>query len=400
MDTLFARHDRQTKSASLKFIRSYMTRINWTTHLLAIRGARGIGKTTLMLQYIKQNYKALDRQVLYCSLDTVYFSTHTILELADRFYKMGGKHLFLDEVHKYANWSQEIKEVYDAYPDMRIVLSGSSALKLQQGDTDLSRRCVNYDMQGLSFREYLSIYAKIDIPVFLLEDILYHPSDLCAAVYEKCRPLQHFQQYLRYGYYPFYLDNSTDYYTLIDQVASFIIETELPLLCKVDPANTRKIKALLNVLAMNVPYQLDMTKLASMIQVIRTTVQEYLQHLQSARLLNLLYSDLVSVKKMQKPDKIYLENPNLLYALSPVKEPHIGTVRECFAVNQLSASHTVEYGKANGDFKVDNRYVLEIGGENKTFKQIADIPESYILADDIETPSGNKLPLWMLGFLY
>lgn len=397
---MFTRHDRLIKLTSTKFVRSYMDNIHWSTQLLAIRGARGVGKTTLMLQYIKLNYKPLDRSVLYCSLDTVYFSTHTILELADNFYKLGGKHLFLDEVHKYKNWSREIKEVYDAYPDMRVVLSGSSALRLQQGDADLSRRCVNYNMQGLSFREYLRFYANIQVPVYRLEEVLAQPSELCSVVYGQCRPLQHFHHYLRYGYYPFYLNNAVDYYTLIDQVASLVIETELPQLCNVDPANTRKIKALLNILAMNVPYQLDMTKLAGMIQVIRTTVLEYLLHLQSARLLNLLYSDLISVKKMQKPDKVYLENPNLLYALSPVREPHIGTVRECFAINQLSASHIVEYGKDNGDFKVDGRYVMEIGGEGKSFAQIAGIPDSFVLADDIETPLGNKLPLWVLGFLY
>ena len=204
---------------------------------------------------------------------------------------------------------------------------------------------------------------------------------------------------MKYGYYPFYLTNPIDYYALIEQTVNYVIDVELPQLKNVNSSNCRKIRALLCVLSQQVPFDVDITKLATMTELQRNTVLEYLNHLKGAKLLNLLFSDLLSVKKMQKPDKIYLENPNLLYALAttPVK---IGTARECFAVNQLSYAHTVEYGKTQGDFRVDGKWIFEVGGEKKTFDQIADLPDSYILADDIEMPHGNKLPLWMIGFLY
>ena len=232
-----------------------------------------------------------------------------------------------------------------------------------------------------------------------METLLADSKTIAAEVNKLCRPLQYFHDYLKFGYYPFYLRNPIDYYPLIEQITNYVIDVELPQLRNVNPSNCRKIRALLNVLAQQVPFDVDISKMASMIELQRNTVIEYLNHLDDAKLIHLLYSDLVSVKKMQKPDKIYLENSNLLYALAttPVK---IGTARECFAVNQLSYQHTVEYGKQQGDFKVDGKWVFEVGGESKTFDQIADLPNSYVLADDIESPRGNKLPLWMIGLMY
>ena len=399
METLFAKQDRLLSLTSTEIIRTLMHRINWDAQLVAIRGPRGVGKTTLMLQYMKLHYEVYSRDVLYCTLDSVYFSNHTLLELADVFVKNGGKHLFLDEVHKYPTWSKEIKEVYDMYPDLKVVFSASSLLNILNADADLSRRCIPYEMQGLSFREFLLFYKQMSFPVCTLEEVLTSPEKICSEVNKVCRPLPLFKEYLQYGYYPFYLKNQIDYYTSIEQVVNFIVETELPQLCGIDVGNVRKIKALLGILASSVPFEVDISKLATTIGIHRNTVIEYLNSLEKAKLLHLLYADLLSVKKMQKPDKIYLDNPNLLYALAshPVK---IGTARETFVVNQLSCDHEIEYGKKTGDFKVNGKYTLEVGGEGKTYNQIADVPDSYILADGIETPYRCKLPIWVVGFLY
>mgnify|MGYP003054436004 FL=1 len=399
METLFAKQDRLLSLTSTEIIRTLMYQINWDAQLVAIKGPRGVGKTTLMLQYMKQHYEVYSREVLYCTLDSVYFSNHTLLELVDVFVKNGGKHLFLDEVHKYPTWSKEIKEVYDMYPDLKVVFSASSLLNILNADADLSRRCIPYEMQGLSFREFLLFYKQLDLPICTLEEVLTSPGNICSEVNKVCRPLPLFREYLQYGYYPFYLKNQMDYYTSIEQVTNFIIESELPQLCGVDIGNVRKLKALLGILDTSVPFEVDISKLATTIGIHRNTVIEYLNSLEKAKLLHLLYADLLSVKKMQKPDKIYLDNPNLLYALAshPVK---IGTARETFVVNQLSCDHEIEYGKKTGDFKVNGKYTLEVGGEGKTYNQIADVPDSYILADGIETPYRCKLPIWVVGFLY
>lgn len=399
MDSLFEKQDLLLRNTPTHIVRDIMKGINWQAPLLCLRGPRGVGKSTLLRQYLKLNYPAGSREALYCSLDWMYFAQHTILEVAANFYKIGGQVLMLDEVHKYDNWSREVKEISELYPTIRIVLSGSSLLNLLNGDADLSRRCRGYDMPGLSFREYLRFYRDIDLPSHTLEEILKDSYRIAQQINEKCRPLQHFKDYFKVGYYPYYLTNPIDYYPLIEQMVNYVIEVELPQLRGVNPLNGRKIKALLNILAQLVPFEVDIAKLARATELQRNTVLEYLKYLSEAKLLSLLYSDLVSVKKMQKPDKIYLDNPNLLYALAttPVK---IGTARECFTVNQLSQAHTVEYGKAQGDFTVDGIWTFEVGGEDKTFRQIADLPNSFVLADDIEMPIGHKLPLYLIGFLY
>lgn len=352
-----------------------------------------------MLQYIKLNYPPGSREILYCTLDSIYFSNHTLLELIERFYLQGGKRLFLDEVHKYPTWSKELKEAYDLYPSLQIVFSGSSLLNILNADADLSRRCLPYKMFGLSFREFLMFYKGINIPVHPLQDVLENAGEICLEVNGKCRPVQMFNEYLRDGCYPFFTGNREDYYMNIENVVNLILEQEMPLLCGVDPAYVRKLKALLGILASSVPYEVDITKLAGVIGLTRNSVIAYLQNLDRAELLKLLYSDLNSVKKMQKPDKIYLQNPNLLYAIATTSV-QVGTARETFTVNQLAVNHEVEYGKTQGDFIVDHKYRFEVGGADKTFKQIADLPDSFILADNVEFASGKKLPLWLVGLTY
>lgn len=403
MDTLFRKSDRLLANTSTGIVREKMGEIHWNSQLVTIIGAKGVGKSTLIKQYLKLNYQPGDRRVLYCSADTVDFSTRTLVELAEEFVIQGGELLAIDEIHKYkpgtTDWSREIKEIYELFPDLKMIVSGSSLLRLKEGDADLSRRAVKYTMSGLSFREALRFYHDLSFPVWTLEDILAHPYDLWQMVSSKCKPVALFKEYLEKEYYPFLLEGTGEYYTKIEQVVNYIIETELPQICKVDVANVRKLQALIAMICSETPFELNANKIAAALEIGRDTVVEYLKYLGDAKVLNLLYSDKKRIGKLSKPDKVYLENPNILYALAPAKV-EIGTLRETFAVDCLSESHVVEYGKTQGDFKVDSKYTFEIGGRSKDFSQIAGMKDSYIFADDWDMPDGAKLPLWMLGFLY
>lgn len=399
METIFNQCKRLLRTTSLNYIRPICQEIHWNQRLVSIRGARGVGKTTLILQYIKQTYGDTPKDAIYVSLDSLYFSRHTFLDFVDEFYKMGGKHIFADEVHKYQGWSQELKNAYDAYPDMRFVITGSSVLNILNSDADLSRRCINYNMQGLSFREYLLLCEDIEFNPVDLPGLLQNADELCMTVNEKCRPLAYFEKYLHVGYYPFILEGEEDYYQRISNVANLILEIELPQLCGVDVSNIRKLKSLLAVLASEYPMQLDMMKLSAMAGMSRTTLLAYLQYLQRSKLINLLYSEDVSPKKMQRPDKIYMENSNLMQALT-LNGVNEGTQREVFFVNQLSYMHRVEYASSKADFLVDGKYTFEVGGKSKDGKQVAGVENAFIAADNIEHPFGNKIPLWCFGFLY
>lgn len=398
METLFKKHRILVSQVSTKIIRQLMNTINWEKQLVSIRGSRGVGKTTLMRQYIKQKYGVNAGEALYCLMDSMYFTNHTLLDVAERFQLMGGKHLFLDEVHKYPTWSKELKEIIDLWPDLKVTFTGSSLLQILNADADLSRRVLSYDMAGLSFREYLRFYKGIQLPSYSLDVILNDADNICQHVCEVCRPQALFEEYLRVGYYPFYDGDEQEYYSRIENVVSFIVDQEMTQFCGVEPAYTRKLKAMLLFLADNLPYDVSIAKLSSYLEINKTTVLNYLSSMQKAELLHLLYADIKSVTKMQKPDKIYLHNPNMLYTLG--SRQNIGTIRECFVVNQLSVGHTVEYGKVQGDFKIDGKITIEVGGKDKTFDQIADIPNSFVLADSLEFPIGKKLPLWLIGFLY
>lgn len=398
METLYNKHRILISQASLDIVRDMMTTISWDRQLVAIRGSRGVGKTTLMRQYIKQRYGTQAGEALYCAMDSIYFTNHSLLDLAERFHTMGGKHLFLDEVHKYPTWSKEVKEIIDLWPDMKVTFTGSSLIQILNADADLSRRVLSYTMPGLSFREYLRFYKNIHLPAHTLQELLTDADGICDEVCRVCHPQPLFEEYLRVGYYPFYDGEEVEYYSRIENVVSFIIDQEMTQFCGVDPAYTRKLKAMMLYLADNIPYEVNIAKLSAYLELNKTTVLSYLSSMQRAELLHLLYTDNKSVTKMQKPDKVYVHNPNILCALS--SQLNIGTLRECFVVNQLSTRHTVEYGKEQGDFKVDGTITFEVGGRDKSFEQIADLPHSYILADGIEHPIGKKLPLWIVGMLY
>ena len=403
MDALFRKSDRLLANTRTEIIRDKMGDIHWNARLISILGAKGVGKSTLLRQYLKQHFELGDHRALYCSADTVDFSMRTLVGLAEEFVMRGGELLVIDEIHKYhsgtADWSREIKEIYELFPNLKMIVSGSSLLQLREGDADLSRRTIKYTMPGLSFREALRFYHGLSFPRWSLDDILVHPYDLWQTVTSKCKPVALFKEYLEKGYYPFLLEGEGEYYTKIEQVVNYIIETELPRICKVDVANVRKLQALIALICSEVPFELNANKIAAALEIGRDTVVEYLKYLGDAKVLNLLYSDKKKIGKLTKPDKVYLENPNILYALVPTKVD-IGTLRETFAIGCLSESYNVEYGKAQGDFKVDGKYTFEIGGRSKDFSQIAGVKDSYIFADDWDMPDGAKLPLWMLGFLY
>lgn len=403
MDTLFRKSDRLLANTGMGIIRDKMDEIHWGSQLITIIGAKGVGKSTLIRQHLKQNYKPGDHRVLYCSADTVDMSTRTLVELAEEFSIRGGELLAIDEIHKYkpgtSDWSREIKEIYELFPDLKLIVSGSSLLRMREGDADLSRRAVKYTMPGLSFREALRFYHGLTFPKWTLDDILAHPYDLWQSVSAKCKPVALFKEYLAKGYYPFLLEGEGDYYTKIEQVVGYIVETELPQICRVDVSNVRKLQALIAMICSETPFELNANRIAAALEIGRDTVVEYLKYLGGAKVLNLLYSDKKKIGKLSKPDKVYLENPNIMYALAPTKV-EVGTLRETFAVGCLSESHNVEYGKTQGDFKVDAKYTFEIGGRSKDFSQIAGVKDSYVFADDWDMPDGAKLPLWMLGFLY
>lgn len=383
---------------STRLVRETMNTIDWEKPLVAIRGSRGVGKTTLIRQYIKQKYGSNPGKALYCVLDSMYFTNHTLLDLADHFHLMGGKHLFLDEVHRYPTWSREIKEITDLYPDMKITFTGSSLIQILNADADLSRRVLSYSMQGLSFREYLQFYKDIRFPIASLSEILTRHDDICNEVNRLCHPQPLFEEYLKVGYFPFYDGNEEQYYSRIENVIDFVVELELTQFCGVEPANTRKVKALIQYLADSVPFELNIAKLSARLELNKHTVLGYINSLGRAELLQLLYSDSKTITRLQKPDKIYLHDPNLFYALGYGEK--IGTIRECFLVNQLSVNHIVEYGKTQGDFVVDGEITIEVGGRDKSFDQVAGIPNSYIMADQMAFPIGKKLPLWMAGLVY
>lgn len=401
MNKLFERHDSYMELVPMNYIREIIKDIDWDSRLIAIRGPKGVGKTTMILQYIKSHFEPDDRHVLYFSADTGYFSTHTLVDTADSFAKTGGKYLFIDEAHKYTGWSSEIKEIYDLHRDLHIVLSGSSMLQINDGDADLSRRIIYYDMPGLSMREFLKLDADIDIEAVSLEELLAHPNRFCSYVKSKCHPLEHFARYLRVGYYPFYFESPKSYATRLENVVNYTIDVELTKYRNLEVGNTRAVKALLQVISQMVPYDVDIAKLSRATGISRATALRYLKNLEEAKMIHRLFSDLNSITDLQKPDKILLDNTNLLYTLCSTT-PEIGTVRETFLANQLSATgHKLEYaGYKSGDFRVDDSIVIEVGGADKGFRQLKGQENALVAADDIDSATPNKLPLWTFGFLY
>ena len=328
----------------------------------------------------------------------MYFSQNSLIDLADRFYKSGGEYLFLDEIHKYQNWSTEIKQIYDTYSGMHIVFTGSSILEIKKGEADLSRRLVNYLLPGMSFREFLELDKDLKFSSYNLSNLLEGHIEIAQSISGKIRPLEFFADYLKYGYYPYFIENKEVYLQKLLNTIDLILEVDLPATETIAFNNIIKLKKLLAIISESVPFKPNTIKLAELTEVSRTSLLRFFSMLDKAQLLLLLQSETKGIRKMGKPDKIYLNNTNLMYALSP-NNVNKGNLRETFIFNQIQYQHTIELPK-NGDFLINSKYLLEVGGKNKTQKQIAGIENSFVVKDDIETGAMNVIPLWMFGFLY
>jgi len=397
MNTLIEKSHQKARDVDTRFIRSIMDKIDWNDRLIGIRGARGVGKTTLLLQRIKKYFENTS-EVLYVSLDNLWFAEHNLLNLVDFFVKRGGKFLFLDEVHKYPKWSQTIKNIYDDFPELKIVFTGSSLLEILNARADLSRRAIVYDIQGLSFREFLNITQKTNFQPVSLSDILDNHKKISDEILSKVKPLQFFSDYLRHGYYPFFTEGLARFSYRLEEVINLILEVELPLLRKVEPAYISKTKQLLQIISESVPFIPNIDGLSKRIGIHRNTLLSYLYYLQESQLTNHLHKDISGINRLQKPQKIYLENTNLAYTLAKTNTD-LGNIRETFFLNQLSYNYAVEYPNS-GDFWVDKKFLFEIGGKSKSGKQIKNTSNAYIAADNIEYGFGNKIPLWLFGMLY
>ena len=397
MEKLLAIHRQLIENVTLEFKRFLFNQIDWNKHAIAIIGPRGVGKTTLLLQKIRQDFYK-DTSVLYVSLDNIYFNSHSLFDFAYDFYRIGGKVLFLDEVHKYPNWSQEIKNIYDSLPDMKIVFTGSSTLQLYKGFGDLSRRVKVYHLPGLSFREFIEFETKISFPALSLAEIIENHTDIASEIVSKLKVFKYFPQYLRYGYYPFYKQDTSDFYFYLQNTVNTSVEVDLPSTTNIEFASVVKIKRLLSIITEISPFKPNISELAKKVDTSRAKLIEFLELLQRAGIIILLRASTKGMAQMQKPEKIFLGNPNLLYALAS-DNPDKGTLRETFFISQTTANHCVYYPKT-GDFLVEDKWLFEIGGKTKTRKQIANQSNAYIAADDIEIGMGNKIPLWLFGFLY
>ncbi len=398
MEKVFEKSRRKIFETNLKFVRGIKDEINWKSRLIGIRGARGVGKTTLMLQYIKQFLSADTGTILYVSLDDIWFSENKLSDLVDTFVKQGGMQIFIDEVHKYPLWAQEIKNIYDDYSELKIVFTGSSMLEILNARADLSRRAISYYMQGLSYREYLGIKLRIQFRKLTLDEIINNHLQISEEIVSQIKPLQYFSSYLKTGYYPFFKETDDLYVNRLEEVVNMIIEIELPLLRSVDVAYITKIKQLLYIISQSAPFIPNVSKLSERIGINRQTLLSYLYYMNEACLINSIYKNATGLNILQKPDKVFLENTNLMYAFKEDKA-ETGNLRETFFVNQLKNSHKIEY-TSQGDFIIDKKYTFEIGGKNKTNKQIKNITNACIVSDDIELGYQNKIPLWLFGFLY
>ncbi|MEN8121121.1 MAG: AAA family ATPase [Bacteroidota bacterium] len=397
MESIREKFYRKVAGVPAKFKRYYYNDINWDARMVGLQGARGVGKTTLMLQYVK-NKLPIDKSTIYVSLDDIYFASNTLSDFVDLFVKKGGKFLFIDEVHKYKNWSLELKNIYDDFAELKIVFTGSSILPLIKSKSDLSRRAVMYNIKGLSFREFINFTENADFRALELSDLLKNSYELCREINSKIRPVSKIEEYNKIGYYPYFIENKINYLQLLNETINQTIETDIPIYLDLNIESIEKMKKLLYIIATSAPFKPNISKLSEKIGITRNTLKQFLHYLNKANIINLLFTNAKGDSKLQKPEKIYLQHPNLMYALNYLNI-NIGTLRETFFFNQTSNMYYVEYTKT-GDFYVENEFIFEVGGKNKTFKQIKDIKNSYIAADNIEYGTETKIPLYLFGFLY
>ncbi|WP_028298898.1 ATP-binding protein [Olivibacter sitiensis] len=398
MEVLTNKYRALLRHTRVGFVRELNNKVNWNARAICIEGARGTGKSTLMLQHIKANLP-LDR-TLYLSLDDLYFKQHTLTDVAEMFYQQDGRHLFLDEVHKYPDWQREVKNLYDFKPDLQLVVSGSSILALQRSDADLSRRLLHYHLPELSLREFIALKEKVILPAFALDDLLQNHQAIVDEVKDALpSPLKFFREYLSYGAYPIFLEGEKDFAIRMNQLINVIIDYDLPEARPIEPGTQAKLKRLLYIISTAVPFTPNITNLARQVETSRSRLLEMLYLLEKAKLIYNLRSASFGISLMNKPEKIFLHNTSLIIALAE-GQPNPGNLRETFFFTQLDgAGHRVTYPKT-GDFLIDDRYTFEIGGKGKGNKQIAQNKNAFLVLDDIEYGSANRIPLWLFGFLY
>jgi len=397
IEDLLLHYHLRLQSTTSNFHRYIYDSIDWTDKLVGIKGPKGVGKTTMMLQYIKEHFANPD-DAMYVSLDNLWFENHSLQDFVKYYYIHGGRHLFMDEVHYYQHWQTLIKNFYDTYPDLQIVYTGSSMLRLKSEEGDLSRRLLDYEVAGLSFREFLKYEGIVDLPSVSLEELLQNHVQIAMDIKGKIPSIQPlFEQYLHHGYYPFYKVAKTGFENRLQRVVHHVLDVDYPAVEEVTISTIRKAKKMLMVLAENVPQMPTMNTLYAQLETDRVQGLKMLYALERGGLLALLTDKAKSLKVLSRPDKIFLNNPNLMYALG--KKTNIGTIRETFFFNQVSQVYDVYY-PAKGDFLVDEKFLFEVGGSNKTFDQIKDIENSFLAVDETEIGHGNRIPLWLFGFLY
>ena len=387
-NTLIAYMEEMLRQTPTDFVRYMADRIDWNSRLVGIVGPRGVGKSTMLLQRLKAHRS--EGMWLYVSADHTYFANHSLVDLADDFVKEGGTHLYIDEAHKYRNWSRELKQIYDVHPDLHVVFTGSSVLDITKGEADLSRRALMYSMQGLSFREYLELFHDVKTETCSMKEIISHKVELPVP-----HPLPLFREYLAFGYYPFAKESG--FAIRMEQIISQTIDSDIPQYADMLASTARKLKQMLAVIAELAPYKPNADSLATELHVSKNNVPDYLVYLEKAGMIGLLRDDTGGLRSLGKVEKVYVDNPNLMTVLANGR-PEIGNLRETFFYNQLRVMHEV-FASRESDFVV-NDYTFEVGGRNKGKKQIQDIPNGIIVKDDIEFGHGIIIPLWHFGLTY
>ncbi|MDD2964696.1 MAG: AAA family ATPase [Bacteroidales bacterium] len=378
------------------FLRPQLSLLESADRLIGLKGSRGVGKTTVLLQFAKLHLA--ERKRMYLSLDSPYLAGLNLPDLADEFVKKGGEVLLLDEVHHYENWSLALKFIYDNYRELKVIYTGSSLLHLSKGQGDLSRRSLLHLLPGLSLREFINLTEHTSFPRFTLDEIVAGHVSIAGSIIQQIKPIKKYEEYLQTGYYPFFLESNDTYPFKLIEVINQIIGADLPLLARISYSNVPKIKQLLSVISQSVPFKPNIEKLSGRVGVSKNTLKDYLRYLSDALLISTLYSGEKPVSALTKPEKIYLAHPNLMYSLVG-SNLNTGNLRETFFLNQVQVAHEVTYPQL-GDFRVDGKYLFEVGGKGKTYRQIANQPNSFIAADDLEIGNGNTVPLWLFGFLY
>lgn len=396
LQPLYDSYHRKLTKIDLRFKRYLYSQINWNARIIGIKGARGVGKTTLLLQHILENYEDID-QTLYVSLDNLWFATHSLMDLVDWADRHGISRLYLDEVHRYEGWSQVLKNIYDDHPDMSIVYTGSSLLVLDNATVDMSRRQTTYTLCGLSFREYLELEGILKSDAIPLDDILMRHVKKAMEIAGSIKVAPLFEAYLSHGYYPFYRESLEDFPSRLGETVTVVIDSDLPATMNVTYETLHKVKKLLMIISEHVPFEPNMSELWRQLSTDNESGLKMLYALDKAQVIALLTAKTRNYKSLTKPDKIFLCNPNLMHVLCPKVDK--GNERETFFISQLRVLHDVRYPK-QGDFLIDDKYLFEVGGKGKTFDQIADVPGSYLAVDDTEVGSGSRIPLWLFGFLY